>query len=292
MPALKLAAQSERPYRLALIDTSIPGMGGLSLGRTIREDSRIQRTILVGLSSDPANEGPRLFAEGFAGVVDKPAKSEQMKEVLLEALRNGPSGKWKEGVIPPAVVAMEMKRASRAETGAPAAPSAAASMPLAAKTKIRIPKPQAADAEGPAANGTAGTIPQPPLAARILLAEDNLVNQKIALRLLEKAGLSADLAKNGKEAVNAVQNANYDLILMDCQMPEMDGFEATAAIRKLEEATRRHTPIVALTANAMTGDRERCLDCGMDDYVSKPFDVKALQRLITQWLEPAVASRN
>jgi CheY-like chemotaxis protein len=79
---------------------------------------------------------------------------------------------------------------------------------------------------------------------------------------------------------------------MDCQMPEMDGFEATAAIRKLEEATRRHTPIVALTANAMTGDRERCLDCGMDDYVSKPFDVKALQRLITQWLEPAVASRN
>jgi len=123
------------------------------------------------------------------------------------------------------------------------------------------------------------------------LAEDNLVNQKIALRLLEKAGLSADLAKNGREAVEAVQKSNYDLILMDCQMPEMDGFEATGAIRKLEEATRRHTPIVALTANAMTGDRERCLDCGMDDYVSKPFDVKALQRLITQWLEPAVASR-
>jgi len=120
--------------------------------------------------------------------------------------------------------------------------------------------------------------------ARILLAEDNMVNQKIALRLLEKSGLSADLARNGREAVEATQKGRYDLILMDCQMPEMDGFEATMEIRRLEQATSHHTPIVALTANAMAGDRERCLDCGMDDYVSKPFDVKTLQGLITRWL--------
>jgi PAS domain S-box-containing protein len=281
VPALRLAAQSERPYRLALVDTNIAGMGGLSLGRTIREDLKIQKTILVALSSDPANESPRLFAEGFAGIVPKPPRVDQLRQALLDALRNGATGGWKAS-------------ASSAESPVVAEPA------VVVPAKIRIPKPAVAVAVAAPTVATvevvapvvvapvAAVVASSKLEARILLAEDNLVNQKIALRLLEKAGLSADLAKNGKEAVDAVRKTNYDLILMDCQMPEMDGFEATAAIRKLEDATRRHTPIVALTANAMTGDRERCLDCGMDDYVSKPFDVKALQRLITQWLQPAV----
>lgn len=120
-------------------------------------------------------------------------------------------------------------------------------------------------------------------ASRILLAEDNVVNQKIALKLLEKVGLSADLAENGAEAVEFVRKAPYHLILMDCMMPEMDGFEATRQIRMLEQG-QRHTPIVAITANAMKGDRERCLDSGMDDYVSKPFDMKALLLLLDRWL--------
>ena len=287
VPALKLAAQSDRPYRLALVDTSIAGMGGLSLGRTIREDPRIHKTILVAISSDPAAEAHRLFAEGFAGILEKPPKLKQIKQVLLDALRDGASGKWTPGTIPPAVVAMEMKRASQE----PARPAPLVSEKAPQLSKIRIPNPAIPEASTEQPVTPAPESAPSPVEARILLAEDNLVNQKIALRLLEKAGLSADLAKNGREAVDAVRKSNYDLILMDCQMPEMDGFEATSAIRKLEEATRRHTPIVALTANAMTGDRERCLDCGMDDYVSKPFDVKALQRLITQWLEPAVASR-
>ena len=292
VPALKLAAQSDRPYRLALIDTSMAGMGGLALGRTVREDPRIHKTFLVALSSDPANEAPRLYAEGFAGIVEKPLHSAQLRQVLLDALRYGASGTWTPGMIPPAVVAMEMKRASQAEaTPAPLV----SDRPPSTRPPIFIPKKAAhVAAHETTTNGASAQSPAapPPLVARILLAEDNLVNQKIALRLLEKAGLKADLAKNGREAVEAVHKVNYDLILMDCQMPEMDGFEATAAIRKLEEATRKHTPIVALTANAMTGDRERCLDCGMDDYVSKPFDVKALQRLITEWLEPAVAARH
>ena len=275
VPALRLAAQSDRPYRLALIDTNIAGMGGLSLGRTIREDSRIHQTILVAMSSDPANESPRLFAEGFAGVVPKPPHAHQLKQALLDALRQGVNGKLKPSST---------------------SPPSALNKPTETPT-LEILKPVNGtprnDTNGKA-NPLTGTEPValPKIEAKILLAEDNLVNQKIALRLIEKAGLSADLAKNGKEAVDAVRKSDYDLILMDCQMPEMDGFEATAAIRKLEQATRRHTPIVALTANAMTGDRERCLDCGMDDYVSKPFDVKALQRLIAQWLEPALASRH
>ena len=118
---------------------------------------------------------------------------------------------------------------------------------------------------------------------RVLLAEDNPVNQKLVLRLLEKAGLSADAVANGSQAVAAIGKTNYDLILMDCQMPEMDGFEATAEIRRLE-GTSRHTTICALTAHAMAGDRERCLDAGMDDYISKPLTVGILNTKIAHWI--------
>jgi CheY-like chemotaxis protein len=111
---------------------------------------------------------------------------------------------------------------------------------------------------------------------KILLAEDNRVNQVLAVRLLEKRGHEVTVAGNGLEALEALDQQVFDLVLMDIQMPEMDGFEATAAIRKGEMKSGKHIPIVAMTAHAMAGDRERCLEGGMDDYITKPIRLELL----------------
>jgi CheY-like chemotaxis protein/HPt (histidine-containing phosphotransfer) domain-containing protein len=125
--------------------------------------------------------------------------------------------------------------------------------------------------------------------SRILLVEDNSTNQIVALRLLDKFGYKADAVANGLEAVTSLRGIAYDLVLMDCEMPEMDGFEATRSIRRGDAgAARVATPIVAMTARAMRGDRERCLDAGMNDYISKPVDPTALAAALDRWLvEPA-----
>jgi CheY-like chemotaxis protein len=121
--------------------------------------------------------------------------------------------------------------------------------------------------------------------ARILLAEDNFVNQKVAKGMLLKIGYDADVVSNGREALLALENTPYALVLMDCEMPEMDGFAATAAIRAAESRVlNRHVPVIAMTAHAMGGDRARCLAASMDDYLSKPFNPADLEALLKKWL--------
>jgi signal transduction histidine kinase/DNA-binding response OmpR family regulator/HPt (histidine-containing phosphotransfer) domain-containing protein len=129
------------------------------------------------------------------------------------------------------------------------------------------------------------TLPNVEMMGMILLVEDNKMNQLVSTKLLEKLGFSYDIASHGAEAVRAVGTRDYDAILMDCQMPEMDGYEATAEIRRLEGAAR-HTPIIAMTAAAMEGDRERCLAAGMDDYITKPVRLETVNAALRRWIVP------
>lgn len=130
--------------------------------------------------------------------------------------------------------------------------------------------------------GRLDSLPEPelplPSGIRLLLAEDNPVNEKLARRLLENLGCMVDVARNGVEAIRKAANSHYDLVLMDCQMPKLDGFEATIAILRIKPETR----VIALTANAMKGDRDRCLAAGMVDYLTKPIALASLRQTLAR----------
>ena len=147
---------------------------------------------------------------------------------------------------------------------------------------------QEAAAEAPEELSTRGAAPsEKPAAARILVVEDNTVNQKVALRLLEKLGYRADAVASGKEALESLRLMGYDLVLMDLQMPEMDGFQTSAQIRAREAGSGRHVPIVAMTAHAVEGNREQCLAAGLDDYLSKPVRLEDMAVVLRRNLPPS-----
>nr|CAA6800457.1 MAG: Multi-sensor hybrid histidine kinase [uncultured Thiotrichaceae bacterium] len=155
-------------------------------------------------------------------------------------------------------------------------------------SKKKRVEPAVATNQGTAKKPTIPTqaVSQKIVDARILLAEDNLVNQKVAIAMLQKLGYQhIDHAANGKEALKAVQNKSYTLVLMDCQMPEMDGYEATRSIRQLEDEQYQKLPILALTAHTMKGDDEKCYAAGMNDYLSKPVRIDELSARLEKWLK-------
>ncbi|HWA16055.1 MAG TPA: response regulator, partial [Gemmatimonadales bacterium] len=132
--------------------------------------------------------------------------------------------------------------------------------------------------------GTDPSAPRHPSHGRVLVVEDTPVNQKVAVAMLRRLGYDPTVVTNGRDAITETAVKPYDLVLMDCQMPEMDGFEATAAIRAREKMTGGHLVIVAMTAHAMQGDRDRCIQAGMDDYITKPVRRDALEATLRRWL--------
>ncbi len=238
---LRDAANAGEPFGLVIVDWQMPDMDGLQLASAIRSDPALQHTTMILLTSvDSALETEEVVKLGFAARLTKPVRQSHLLDAVTDA-----------------VVC-----ARAAHAGAPGEPEGLSAVGLHSGNKSKA----------------AG--------ARILLAEDHDISLEVAVTVLNAAGCLCDVARNGREAVEAVRNRHYDLILMDCQMPEMDGFEATRTIRNLErvrgssESTVARIPIIALTANALKGDRERCLEAGMDDYISKPLKPEKLIELI------------
>jgi PAS domain S-box-containing protein len=239
---LRRAAALDQPYRLVLLDGMMPEMDGFMLAEQIRAQPELADVVLVMLTSADFHDESSRCKK--LGIAARLIKPVKQSE-LLDTILTAMSS-----VLP--VPAEEL--ASRAENAA-----------------------------SPPTNGASVDTPSSERRSlRVLLAEDNLVNQKLAHRLLEKEGHQVVIANNGREAVAAVESQTFDVVLMDVQMPVMDGLEATALIRERERGTDRRIPIIALTAHAMKGDEERCLEAGMNGYLTKPIQPKKLHAALAE----------
>ncbi|WP_426197540.1 response regulator [Massilia sp. DWR3-1-1] len=245
---LDAAARAGRPYDLAVIDMALARTSGLSLAAAIRAEpaSRATRIVLISDNRLAADPVQRREA-GVAYQLIKPVRPGDLFECLAARTR------------------------APVDAAPMPAPAHAAPMPAPAAARS-TPGPHRASA--------------PSGQRRVLLAEDNPVNVEVATAMLDSLGLSVHCARNGAEALQAARESDYDIVLMDCQMPVMDGMAATAEIRRLERDTKgmRGVPIIAITANALQGDRETCLAAGMDDYLSKPFTQSQLSALLGRWI--------
>jgi CheY-like chemotaxis protein len=240
-------------FDLALVDDQMPDMDGPLLCELIRIDQTWQHMRVVLLCAADIRGAHE------SGAVDRSIIRPVMPEQLIQTLA--------------AVLEPEQADAVGCPGSDAAVAAAAASNDSAA-------------APAPLAPGRQGSTPVSGVSqVRVLLAEDNVVNQKVAVRMLEKIGCFIDVADNGAEALEMWRHFNYDVIFMDCQMPELDGLEATRHIRR-EELRRNlaRTPIIAMTANAMHQDRSDCLAAGMDDYLSKPVNQGDLPEVLSRWV--------
>jgi CheY-like chemotaxis protein len=248
---LTAAADRHEPYDIAILDYQMPEMDGKELIRRIKADPRHASIAVIVLSScGNRGEATDLSRVGAMAYLSKPVGRDELIETIKTVW-----GRIQNGIDDAQLITRHTLRESR-------------------------------EIDAPESGGKPAATP---LDGRILLAEDNLVNQKLGIRLLERMGLKVDLAENGKQALEIYRSAPYDLIFMDCQMPEMDGYEATQEIRR-REAGASHIPIIAMTARAMQGDRERCLASGMDDYLSKPIKAEDLRSMVERWLSAPPAN--
>jgi CheY-like chemotaxis protein/HPt (histidine-containing phosphotransfer) domain-containing protein len=227
LATLRTAAIQERPFALALVDRSMPGMDGLQLTNAILVDPALSARVVLMTALGQEGDADGNEASGVCGSVSKPVHRADLRSCLMVALGLQPASAGHDVMTP------SSSPSTQAQTG------------------------------------------------RLLLAEDNVINQKVAIAMLSSVGYEIDTVLDGAAAVQAAASHAYDAILMDCQMPELSGYEATAAIRA-REGSGRHTPIIAMTAGARHEDRERCLAAGMDGYLAKPVSKDALLALVAR----------
>jgi CheY-like chemotaxis protein len=261
-------AAETRPFDAVITEFALPDMDGLKLGRTLRQDPTVGNTPIIMLTaSDQRGQGETAVQMGFVAYLTKPAKRALIFDALARAVSRRVSTRRLEDV-------QVADRPAQSPTYAPAAISPGQA-------------PAAAEPEVAESDGLAAAEPMPATRkALVLLVEDNPNNQIMAMRQLEKLGHAVHIVSNGVQAVKALSYGThrYDLVFMDCQMPEMDGFEATREIRNAEVTSGRHVPIIAMTANAMSGDRDSCIAAGMDDYIAKPISRHVLNEALARWL--------
>ena len=244
---LVTAHRRNAPFDLVILDMDMPEMNGLETARLIRKTPGISRVRMIMLTSVGLRGDLReAEAAGIGAHLTKPVRQADLLAAILRVADAEAPGK-RPGILP------------------------------LDRDRVSLPRPDAVGASPPAA---ASGI------AHILLAEDNETNQAVAAGMLRMLGYGVTLAANGRQAVDAMTARAFDLVFMDCQMPVLDGYQATAEIRRMERDGRleKHVPIVALTANALEGDREFCISCGMDDYLSKPFRHEDLQEMVVRWV--------
>jgi two-component system sensor histidine kinase/response regulator len=247
--ALQWLRSTPQPYDLALVDSQMPGLDGLALAKTIKSDVVLAGTRVVLLTSLGVRLEPAAMkAGGVDACVVKPVKEARLYDRLMAVMAQ-PATAITQGLAATAVLPASLRPAPAAGVE-PTADSAPAQ-----------------------------------LTGRILLAEDNIINQKVVLGLLRKLGATAHVCGNGHEVLAALERQPYDLILMDCQMPDLDGYETARRLRAAGAAI----PIVAVTAHALPGENEKCRDAGMSDYLSKPLRLDALRDVLARWL-PAPAT--
>jgi CheY-like chemotaxis protein len=243
-----------------LTDFRMPEVDGLDLIRSVRNDLKNEDLPILMLSSWMGRAQSRTAKEaGASGVLTKPMKQAQFRRALEKLFETTT-------VVPKISGLFETKPAGER------LPTQELPAPLSLNDVL------SKSVETPSASEPA------PDARRVLVAEDNLINQKVIARILKKMGYVVSVADHGGEALKLLEAESYDVILMDCQMPIMDGFATTRAVRELA-SPMAEVPIIALTANAMEGDRERCLAAGMDDYLAKPVRPDVLERTLASWCE-------
>ena len=251
--ALHQAADAGRPFDVVLLDLNMPDLDGWELARLVGTDSKVARTPMIMLtSSDQRGEAERTEQSGIVAYLTKPVRSAQLRGALNTALDATARRLPLAGTEPRGTVAV-------LSGGAEGESSCA-----------RTPAPSAGF-EGLTADS-----------AIVLVVEDNLVNQKVFTAMLTSIGCRSELALNGYEALEALDRRRYAAVFMDCQMPQMDGYETTERLRRREGADR-HTCVIAVTASAMAQDRNRCIEAGMDDCLIKPVTADALAAKLTHW---------